>query len=222
MRLLLVEDDSMLGEAILIGLRDNGYTVDWIQDGMSAIHAIKVEYFDTIILDIGLPKKNGLEVLKELRSLKIDTPVIILTARDTIEDRVNGLDFGADDYLTKPFELKELCARIRACQRRRSGKVDSVIKLGCVVLDTSSHKLKINDITTQISRREYSILIKLMESSGKVISREILSQSVYGWSDDVDSNAIEVHIHNLRKKLKPYLNIKTIRGIGYIIEEEEA
>jgi two-component system, OmpR family, response regulator QseB len=221
MRILLVEDDQLLGDGIATGLKENNYTVDWLQDGLSAVKATKHEHFDIIVLDLGLPKKSGIEVLKHLRQNKINTPVIILTAKDTIEDRVSGLDAGADDYLTKPFELQELCARLRACQRRVNSSINSEIMIGNVKLDTASHKMYINDINMPLSRREFSLMHKLLENPGKVVSRDILSQSIYGWGDDVDSNAIEVHIHNLRKKIGNSIMLRTIRGVGYIIEESE-
>lgn len=218
MRILLVEDDQLLGDGISTGLKENQYVVDWVQDGLAAIQAIKYEHFDTIILDLGLPKKSGIEVLRHTRGQHINTPVIILTAKDTIEDRVMGLDAGADDYLTKPFELQELCARIRACQRRITSANQAEINFGPLRLDTAGYKLYIDDIEQPLSRREYSLILKLMENPGKVISRDILTQSLYGWGDDVDSNAIEVHIHNLRKKTRAAANIRTIRGVGYMIE----
>jgi two-component system, OmpR family, response regulator QseB len=219
MRILLVEDDQLLGDGISTGLKENNYTVDWVKDGLEAVQAIKHEHFDTIILDLGLPKKSGIEVLKYTRQNKINTPVIILTAKDTIEDRVAGLDAGADDYLTKPFELKELCARIRACQRRTNAATNSEISIGSLKLDTASHKMYIDGIEMPLSRREFSLMHKLLETPEKVISRDILTQSIYGWGDDVDSNAIEVHIHNIRKKIGSSIKIRTIRGVGYIIEE---
>ena len=221
MRILLVEDDQLLGDGIATGLKENNYTVDWLQDGLSAVKATKHEHFDIIVLDLGLPKKSGIEVLKHLRQNKINTPVIILTAKDTIEDRVSGLDAGADDYLTKPFELQELCARLRACQRRVNSSINSEIMIGNVKLDTASHKMYINEINMPLSRREFSLMHKLFENPGKVVSRDILSQSIYGWGDEVDSNAIEVHIHNLRKKIGNSIMLRTIRGVGYIIEESE-
>ena len=221
MRILLVEDDLLLGDGISTGLKENNYTVDWVQDGSAAVNAIKFEHFDTVILDLGLPKKSGIEVLKIIRASKNTTPVIILTARDTIEDRVSGLDAGADDYLTKPFELKELCARIRACQRRVTSANKSEITVGNITLDTASHRMTVGDEEISLSRREFALLHKLIEMPGKVVSRDRLSQSMYGWGDDVDSNAIEVHIHNLRKKIGTELKIRTIRGIGYILEENK-
>ena len=221
MRILLVEDDQLLGDGISTGLKENNYTVDWVTDGSSALNALKFEHFDIVVLDLGLPKKDGIEVLSQARLSKIDTPVIILTARDTIEDRVAGLDAGADDYLTKPFELKELCARIRACQRRVSAVKNSEIVIGPLKLDTAGHRVYINNVEANLSRREFSMLYKLVEQPEKVISRDVLTQSMYGWGDDVDSNAIEVHIHNLRKKLGDSIKIRTIRGVGYIVEENK-
>ena len=219
MRILLVEDDILLGDGICQGLKENNYTTDWIQDGETAFKVIKHEHFDIIILDLGLPKKSGIEVLKHIRENNITTPVIILTARDTIEDRVAGLDAGADDYLTKPFELEELYARIRACQRRASKDAQVEFKLGTLTIKPNSREVLIGDEQVFLSRREYSLLYKLMEKPNSVISRELLIQSLYGWSEDIESNTIEVHIHNLRKKIGSSAKISTIRGIGYIIEE---
>lgn len=219
MRILLVEDDDLLGDGICTGLTEHNYAVDWVKDGTAASHALKYEHFDIVILDLGLPKKSGIEVLKDFRQEKGKTPIIILTANDTIEDRVEGLDAGADDYLTKPFELQELCARIRACQRRVSSSVKSIIEFGSMKLDTASHKVFIDELETAFSRREFSLMHKLAEMPNKVVSRDILAQSMYGWGDDVDSNTIEVHIHNLRKKIGNNLAIRTIRGVGYILEE---
>ena len=185
-------------------------------------HAIQNEHFAIAIVDLGLPKKSGLEVIKAARESKIDIPIIILTAKDTINDRIKGLDIGADDYMLKPFDLDELAARIRALLRRGGdGMKNPILQIGSTTLDPAAYKVRINEKSIPISRREFTILHKLMESSGRVVTREIISQSLYGWGDDVDSNTIEVHIHNLRKKLKEGLEIKTIRGIGYMIENEE-
>jgi two-component system, OmpR family, response regulator QseB len=219
MRILLVEDDILLGDGICQGLKENNYTPDWIQDGETAFKIVKHEHFDAIILDLGLPKKSGIEILKHIRDNKITTPVIILTARDTIEDRVAGLDAGADDYLTKPFELEELYARIRSCQRRASTDAQIEFNLGNLILKPNSREVLAHNEKVFLSRREYSLLYKLMEKPNSVISRELLTQSLYGWSDDIESNTIEVHIHNLRKKIGSSAKISTIRGIGYIIEE---
>lgn len=220
MRILLVEDDELLGDGVRVGLIQYGYTVDWVKDGQSALQAILSESFDLVILDIGLPKKSGLEVLKTVRSKNLFTPVIILTARETVEDRVRGLDAGADDYLVKPFDLEELCARIRAMQRRSTARAEPIITYGNITLDPASHSVFKGEELMNISRREYALLQKLLENVGRVISREQLTQTLYGWGDEVDSNALEVHIHNLRKKFGSNF-IRTIRGVGYMIEKLE-
>lgn len=217
MRLLLVEDDELLGDGVRAGLAQHGYTVDWFKDGISALQAINSENFDIILLDLGLPKLSGLDLLKQIRSQQITTPVMILTARETIEDRVKGLDAGADDYLTKPFDLDELCARLRALQRRFSKRFESQITYRNITLDPASHLVTVDKKEVAIPRREFALLQKLLENAGTVISREQLTQSLYGWDEDVDSNALEVHIHNLRKKLGGNF-IKTIRGVGYMAE----
>lgn len=219
MRVLLVEDDELLGHGVSTGLMQKGYVVDWLKDGQSAIQALKMETFDAIILDLGLPKVPGMTVLQTLRGERITTPVLILTARETVDDRVKGLDSGADDYLTKPFDLDELCARLRALQRRYSNRAESVITYGEISLDPASHEVRLKGELISIPRREFALLQKLLENAGQVLSREQLTQSLYGWEEDVDSNALEVHIHNLRKKLGGTF-IRTIRGVGYMAEKE--
>jgi two-component system response regulator QseB len=221
MRVLLVEDDRLLGEGITAGLKQHKYSIDWLTDGQAALQTLTMqqEHFDAIILDLGLPKKSGLEVLTTLREKNITTPVLILTARDSIDDKVNGLDLGADDYIVKPFDLVELSARLRAIIRRGgAGQALPKLTLGGVVIDPAAHKIFVAGEQTEFSRREFSLLSKLVEQSGRVVTREVLSQTLYGWGDDVDSNAIEVHIHHIRKKIKNEMAIKTIRGIGYIAE----
>lgn len=221
MRILLVEDDELLGDGICSGLTHYGHTVDWVKDGRSAYKAITsaIENFDMIVLDLGLPKVDGLEVLKMIREQNIATPVVVLTARETIDDRVKGLDAGADDYITKPFDLDELCARMRALQRRAKSRVKPVITYGDIVLDPASHIVSLGKEEVIISRREFALLQKLLENTGRVISREQLNQALYGWGENIDSNALEVHIHNLRKRFGNKL-VKTIRGVGYMIEKE--
>lgn len=220
MRVLLVEDDELLGDGVRNGLVQYGYTVDWVKDGQSAQQAILTESFDIVVLDIGLPKKSGLDVVKAIRSKNIATPVVLLTARETVEDRVRGLDAGADDYIVKPFDLDELTARMRALQRRTTSRAEPILTHGNISLDPASHTVHLNGELTNISRREFALLQKLLENAGRVLSREHLTSTLYGWGDDVDSNALEVHIHNLRKKFGTKL-IRTIRGVGYMVDKVE-
>jgi len=220
MRLLLVEDDELLGDAVKTGLTQFDYIVDWLKDGESAKNAIKTESFELIILDLGLPKLSGLSLLQTLRNNGNTTPVIILTARESVDSRVKGLDCGADDYIIKPFDLNELSARIRALVRRSQGRADTTIQFRNVTLDPAAHSVMVDNVVINVPRREFSLLQKLLENSGQVLSREQLMQSVYGWDEDVDSNTLEVHIHNLRKKLNADY-IRTIRGIGYMIDKNE-
>ena len=221
MRLLLVEDDELLGDAVKTGLTQFGYIVDWLKDGEVARGALKTELFELIILDLGLPKLSGLNLLQTIRHDGNTTPVIILTARESIEDRIKGLDNGADDYIIKPFDLNELNARIRALIRRSQGRADTKLQYRNVVLDPAAHSVTVDHQLINVPRREFSLLQKLLENSGHVLSREQLMQSIYGWDEDVDSNALEVHIHNLRKKLNANY-IRTIRGIGYMAEKNES
>ncbi len=220
MRILLVEDDEMLGDGLRTGLIQYGYAVDWLKDGLSADQALKTETFDIVVLDLGLPKMPGITVLQNLRSRGQTMPVLILTARESIDDRVKGLDSGADDYLTKPFDLDELCARLRALQRRFSSRADPLLVHGTITLDPAAHTVTLENETVNVSRREFALLQKLLENAGRVLSREHLTQSLYGWGEDVDSNALEVHIHNLRKKFGQSF-IHTIRGIGYMIDKDK-
>jgi len=221
MRVILVEDDELLGDGVQQGLKQFGYTVDWVKDGAAAKHAILSEHFDAIILDLGLPRLSGLEVLEQVRDEGVATPVLILTARDAVNDRVRGLDSGADDYLTKPFDLEELSARLRALLRRSSGRADASLVYRHITLDPASHMVTSNDKDITLSRREFALLHKLLENAGQVLSRDQLTQSMYGWEEDVDSNTLEVHIHNLRKKIDGTF-IRTIRGVGYMVEKEES
>lgn len=221
MRVLLVEDNEFLGDGIRTGLKHYGHTIDWVKDGRAAHGVISSthETFDIIVLDLGLPKLSGLEVLKMIREKNLSTPVVILTARDTVDDRVKGLDAGADDYLTKPFDLDELCARMRALQRRSKARVKPIITYGDITLDPASHMVQVKNKEVLVSRREFALLQKLLENVGRVISREQLNQTLYGWGENIDSNALEVHIHNLRKRFGTAL-IRTIRGVGYMVEKK--
>ena len=218
MRILLIEDDIDLGDIVRAGLVQCGYAVDWLKDGQSADQALKSENFDGIVLDLGIPKLPGLKVLENVRARGSITPVLILTARETIEDRVKGLDAGADDYMVKPFDLDELTARLRVLQRRSSERASSLIVYGEIILDPASHIVTYREETVNLPRREFALLQKLLENPGKALSREQLNQSLYSWDEDVDSNALEVHIHNLRKKFGTTL-VRTIRGVGYMVEK---
>ncbi len=220
MRVLLVEDDHLLGEGVRVGLVHFGYVVDWIKDGQLALQSIVSETYDVIVLDLSLPKRSGLEILKVMRSKNINTPVLILTANDSIDSRVQGLDTGADDYLVKPFDLEELCARIRALHRRSFSRADPVITHERIVLDPAARAVYLDGEPLPLSRREFILLQKMLENAGRVLSREQLSQSLYNWDDEIDSNALEVHIHNLRKKLGFPL-VRTIRGVGYVIDKQD-
>lgn len=220
MRILLVEDDELLGDGLRTGLTQYGYVVDWLKDGISADQALKSEGFDLVVLDLGLPKLSGISVLQNMRARGQVMPVLILTARESVDDRVKGLDAGADDYLTKPFDLDELCARLRALQRRFSSRAEPLLVHGNITLDPASHVVMMDGELISVSRREFALLQKLLENSGRVLSREHLTQSLYGWGEDVDSNALEVHIHNLRKKFGQDF-IRTIRGIGYMTNKSK-
>jgi DNA-binding response OmpR family regulator len=217
MRLLLVEDDPLIGDGIRAGLGQEDYSVDWFRDARSAEAALQNEQYDLLVLDIGLPDRSGLEVLSGLRSRGEQLPVLILTARDAISDRVAGLDSGADDYLVKPFDLEELSARLRALLRRSSGRASSEIRHGEITLDPAAHRVTQRGEPVDISPREYAVLHLLLENAGKVMSRRRLEEGLYAWGDEVESNAIEVYVHHLRKKLGAEL-IRTIRGVGYIID----
>jgi len=217
MRLLLAEDDDLLGDGLKTGLKQEGYTVDWVKDGQSAENALLDNEFDLVVLDIGLPTKTGLEVLKQIRSSGRHMPVLILTAKDSVQDRVTGLDSGADDYLVKPFDLEELCARLRVLQRRKAGRAAPMIEHGDVSLDPAAHKVYLKGEPVALSMREFALLQHLLENVGRVIPRARLEEKLYGWDAEVESNSLEVFVHHLRKKLGTEL-IRTVRGVGYMIE----
>ncbi len=219
MRILLVEDDSLLGSGLQTGLQNDGYSIDWVKDGEAALSAITSIPYDAIILDIGLPKMNGLEVLGNARKQEVTTPVLILTAQDAVSDRVGGLDAGADDYLTKPFELDELCARLRALTRRSRGLSQQTIKYKNIIIDSSAHTISYDNENIEISRRELALLEELISSAGRVLSRPYLEEKLYSWGNEIESNTIEVYIHHLRKKFGADL-IKTVRGVGYTVAKE--
>lgn len=219
MRILLVEDDVLLGDGVLAGLRRDDNAVDWVKNGETALSAVAETVYDCVILDIGLPKMSGLDVLKRMRESNIHTPVLILTARDDISDRVQGLDAGADDYLVKPFEFAELCARLRALTRRTRGESSESIKYKNIQINTAAHTATHNNELVALSRREFALLIELISNQGRVLSRHTLEQKLYSWGDEIESNTIEVYIHHLRKKFYNEL-ITTVRGIGYIVSKE--
>ena len=218
MRLLLVEDDPALGEGIRVALKPEGYTVDWLQDGRSALHALTHETFDLAVLDLGLPDMDGLEVLRRLRERQQSVPVLVLTARDATSDRIQGLDAGADDYMVKPFEVGELTARLRALLRRSFGRPQPVLEHGGVRLDPVSQEVSCRGEVVTLQRKEFLLLHQLMSQPGRVFTRDRLEEVLYGWSESAaESNALEVHIHHLRRKLYPEL-IRTVRGVGYRID----
>jgi DNA-binding response OmpR family regulator len=216
MRLLLVEDDPQLGDGLTVGLRQAGFAVDWVKDGLAADQALATEIFDLLVLDLGLPKLEGMEVLKRVRARGQTLPALILTARDATADKIAGLDSGADDYLVKPIDLDELAARIRALVRRAAGRAEPMLRHGPVTLEPASRRVTVADAVVELSAREFAVLHALMDNAGRVMSRAQLESSIYGWRDEPDSNALEVHIHHLRKKLGTDF-IKTLRGVGYMI-----
>jgi two-component system OmpR family response regulator/two-component system response regulator QseB len=218
MRILVVEDDALLGDAIQAGLKLAGYAVDWMKDGVSADQALLTEPYAAAVLDLGLPRLSGLEVLQRLRSRGIAIPVLILTARDTVADRIKGLDAGADDYLVKPFDMGELSARLRALIRRSSGKPAAALAAGGVELDPATHQVRYEGVPIELPAREFAVLHALMLNAGRVLSRAQIEEQLYAWGEEIESNAVEVHIHHLRRKLFSGL-IETIRGVGYLIPD---
>ena len=221
MRVLVVEDDALLGDAIQAGLKQSGYAVDWMKDGVSAEQALATEPYAAVVLDLGLPRLSGLEGLRRLRSRNAPLPVLILTAMDTVDDRIKGLDAGADDYLVKPFDMGELAARLRALIRRASGKTEPLLEVAGIKFDPAAHLVLYRDKPVDLSTKEFALLHALMLNAGKVMSRAKLEEQLYAWGDEIESNAVEVHIHHLRRKLFPEL-IETIRGVGYLIPRDKA
>ena len=218
MRLLVVEDDPMIGRAIRQGLVAAGYAVDWAEDGRIAELALANGVYDLVVLDLGLPARDGMTVLEQLRRSGNHVPVIIVTARDAVEQRITGLNAGADDYLLKPFDLDELVARVRALLRRRAGVGSSLLIVGALCLDTVRKSVLNGGVPVSLSVREFALLEALMQQPGAVLSREKLEESIYGWDDEIGSNAVEVHLHNLRKKLGAQ-TIVNVRGVGYRLAE---
>ena len=219
MRILLVEDDPMIGESGVEGLKSEGYAVDWVRDGKEAELSIAATPYSLVLLDLGLPRRDGIEVLKGLRERRVDVPVLVITARDTVSDRIKGLDAGADDYLVKPFDLDELSARVRALVRRAAGRAEPVIERGPLVINPATREVTWQGAVVALSAREYALLAALAERPGLVLSRAQLEEKLYGWNEAVGSNAVEVHIHNVRKKLGDGV-INNVRGLGYTLASE--
>ena len=216
MRILLAEDDPMLGDGLRAGLGQQGFQVDWVRDGVAAERELASSDYAAAVLDLGLPLKDGIDVLQSLRARKITTPVLVLTARDAVPDRIRGLDLGADDYVIKPVDLHELGARLRSLVRRAHGQMQDVLRCGDVLMNPTARQVSFKGQDVILSTREFDLLHVLMINAGRVLSREQLEQKLYSWGYEVDSNAIEVHIHHLRRKLHADI-IQTVRGIGYTV-----
>jgi two-component system, OmpR family, response regulator QseB len=214
MRVLVVEDDPMIGRAVMSGLQGSGYAADWVRDGDAAETALAMGTYDLALLDLGLPRKDGIEILKALRRSGSSIPVVVITARDALADRIVGLDCGADDYLVKPFDLDELLARVRAVARRHAGRGSPEIQYGALTVDPVRRTVVFRGAQVELSAREFAVLEALLKEPGAVVSREKLEDAVYGWGEEVGSNSIEVYLHHLRRKLRPEL-IRNVRGVGY-------
>ncbi|WP_411879800.1 response regulator [Polaromonas sp. YR568] len=219
MRILLAEDDPLLGDGLQSGLRQLGFQVDWVRDGMAAERELRAQVYDAAVLDLGLPRKDGLEVLGDIRRAGFVTPVLVLTARDAVPDRIRGLDVGADDYVVKPVDMHELAARLRALVRRAHGQPQECLRAQDVVLDPAARSVHQAGQSITLSTREFDLLQALMLSANRVLSREQLEQQLYSWGKEVESNAVEVHVHNLRRKLGSTL-IHTVRGVGYMLQRD--
>jgi two-component system, OmpR family, response regulator len=217
MRVLLIEDDRMVGAAVTQALRDAAYAVDWVTDGKAAVDAVEAETYDLALLDLGLPLADGLTLLRHFRKSYRDLPVIIATARDGVDDRVDGLDLGADDYLTKPFEVRELLARMRAILMRQGSGTSPILSNGVVSLDPATHDASFNEGTCSLTAREFALLQALLIRPGTILSREDLERRIYGWNEEVESNAVEFLIHSVRKKVGTTA-IRTVRGVGWMVD----
>lgn len=218
MRILLVEDDPMIGEAVSVALKDAAYAVDWVTDGAAADNALHHGEHQAVLLDLGLPRRDGLEVLRRLRQGGITIPVIVITARDGVEDRIKGLDFGADDYLVKPFDVHELLARLRAVTRRQGGQSAPVFGNGIVSLDPATRTARCGEAETALSAREFALLHALLLRPGRILTRAELEAHIYGWNEEVESNAVDFLIHGVRRKLGAHV-IKNVRGAGWMVEK---
>ncbi|HEX5697257.1 MAG TPA: response regulator [Rhodoferax sp.] len=220
MRVLLVEDDPLIGEAVRVGLARMGITIDWVRDGELGLQCARSEPFDAMVLDLGLPKRDGMQVLRDLRSDGFTPPILVVTARDALADRVAGLDAGADDYILKPFEMEELAARLRSTVRSRSGRADPVLRSGAIALHPDTKIVTLDGVVVRLSAREFALLELLMRRPGVPVSRAKLEERLLGWGEEVVSNALEVNIHNLRRKLGAGC-ILNIRGVGYFVAKED-
>ena len=220
MRVLLVEDDAMIGEVVAEALKDASYAVDWVRDGQAALNTLADQVYGVVLLDLGLPKKDGLEVLHSIRAKDNPVPVLVITARDTLDDRIRGLDGGADDYILKPFEMTEVLARMRAVVRRKGGVASPVLSNGRLSLDPATREVSLDCQQWRLSGREFSLLHALMVRPGAILSRTDLEDRLYGWNEEVESNAVEFLIHSLRKKLGSDA-IKNVRGVGWMVSKEQ-
>jgi two-component system OmpR family response regulator/two-component system response regulator QseB len=221
MRILLAEDDPLLGDGLRAGLRQLGFQVDWVRDGEAAARELRAQPYEAAVLDLGLPRRDGMDVLADARRDGLKTPVLILTARDAVPDRIRGLDIGADDYVVKPVDLHELAARLRALVRRAHGQPQDKLRCGLIVLDPAARAVECAGEPVTLSMREFDLLHALMLNAGRVLSREQLEQHLYSWGREVESNAVEVHIHHLRRKLGSEV-IQTVRGVGYLLARESS
>jgi DNA-binding response OmpR family regulator len=221
MRILLAEDDPLLGDGLRAGLRQQGFQVDWVRDGLAAERELRAAVYAAAVLDLGLPLLDGMQVLQRLRAARLTTPVLVLTARDAVNDRIQGLDGGADDYVVKPVDLHELGARLRALVRRAHGQPQELLTALDVALDPAGRSVSLAGEPVALSTREFDLLHALLLNAGRVLSREQLEQHLYSWGHEVESNAVEVHVHHLRKKLRPDL-ITTVRGVGYTVPRPPA
>ena len=221
MRVLLVEDDALLGKAVQTGLQQQGHAVDWVRDGVAGESAALSGEYGAILLDLGLPRQGGMSLLQKLRTAGNQQPVLIITSRDEVPERIMGLDAGADDFLVKPFDLQELGARLRAASRRAVGRAQTVISHGALVVDPAARVVTQSGADVQLTAREFALLLQLLENRGRVQSRTQLQDALYSWSNDIESNAVEVHVHHLRRKLGRDL-IRTVHGQGYTIDELES
>ncbi len=218
MKILLVEDDHMIGAAVSVALKDAAYAVDWVKDGDTAWNTLNLGEYQAVLLDLGLPKRDGMDVLRHLRQTGSKVPVIVITARDSVANRINGLDLGADDYLIKPFNVNELLARLRAVVRRQGGQGTPILSNGLVSLDPATHKASCGDVTVDLSGREFALLHALLLHPGRILARAELEEHIYGWNEEVESNAVDFLIHGVRKKLGAAA-IKNVRGAGWMVEK---